>query len=246
MRSDTPYLNAGAYLRENHHAQAKDKDIRMADILADAGLPDDALVLDVGCATGALLGYLVRRFPGWQPHGLEPAEALVEEARRMLPGMPFQVGSALELPAEWEGRFDATLSTGVLGIFDEDDARRSLDEMLRVTRPGGLICVMANFNPAPADVWTKHRKLLDGSVGQWESGWNIYAERTVAGWLGGRTKNLRFVPFEISVDVARQEDPSRTYTFKDETGRRRLANGLCILAELQYLVAYKLEAEDAR
>lgn len=234
-----PYLNAGLYLREDHHAQDKDKDVRLGDLLEGDGLPSDGQVLDVGCATGGLLGYLGRRFPGVGLHGIEPDAGCVDEARRQVPAGTFQVGGAQALPEDWTGRFDAVLSTGVLGIFDEDDARTAVAEMLRVARPGGLICIMANFNPAPADVWVKHRKLHDGGSGVWESGWNIYSEKTVGGWLDGAVSELRFVPFDISVDLPRQEDPSRTYTFHDSTGRRRLANGLCILAELQYLVARK-------
>lgn len=239
MTSNFPYLNAALYLRENHHVQVKDKDRCLSDLFKNEPIPEGALVADIGCATGALLAHLGKEFPLWRFYGLDPDELLVSEARLRVPAAHFTVGSALQLPSIWAELFDISISSGVLGIFDEEEARLALEEMLRVTRPGGLICVLANFNPAPADVWIKHRKINVDGPSQWESGWNIFSERTVATWLEGRVDQLRFVPFEISVDVPRQEDPSRTYTFMDMYGRRKIANGLCILAELQYLIARK-------
>jgi len=232
-----PYLNAGTYLNEDHHAYVKDKEIQMGDLLEATDLPSNARVLDIGCATGALIGYLGKRFPGWRLVGVEPGADMVDVARTRVPEAEFHVGTAGELSKDWKGKFDAVISTGVIGIFDEQMAQDSLDEMIFCTRTGGTICVLHNFNDYDADVLVRHRKRLDGVLGDWETTWNIYSEATVREWLAGKVESVSFVPFDLSVDQEPKPDPSRTFTFKDDKGRRRITNGLRLLMNLQYLIA---------
>ena len=231
-----PYLNADLYLREDHNAMVKDKDIQLGDILSSCMLGPAANILDVGCATGALLAYLKQHFPGWTMTGIEPDARLVEEAKSANPDLFFDVGTATQLESIWTDTFDAILSTGVFGIFDPEDAQQVLSEMIRCTKKNGVICILANFNDHPADVIVKFAKHHNGLSNEWESGWNIYAEITMRSWLKDMAQSVEFLPFTLTVDQPPKDDPSRSFTFKDENGKRMITNGLRILANLQYCV----------
>lgn len=93
----------------------------------------DAAILDVGCATGSLLGALAKR--GYRHlRGLDPSpqSSAVAAAR----GLRVEVGSLAEVPGGL-GTFDCVCMTGVLEhLWDVDAAMRSL---LGLLRPGGVV-----------------------------------------------------------------------------------------------------------
>ena len=100
--------------------------------------------LDVGCGTGALAARLAGA--GYDVVGLDPSEGML----RVLEGRTSSVravkGSATSIPFD-EGRFDLVLSVAVMHhIAAADEVRRTLAEMVRVTRPGGRVLVW-DHNP---------------------------------------------------------------------------------------------------
>jgi ubiquinone/menaquinone biosynthesis C-methylase UbiE len=102
--------------------------------------PDVESVLDLGTGTGALLAYIGRRRAGTALAGLDPAPAMVEQARDKL-GAGSQaelwVGSAADIDAPDE-RFDAVVSNFALHHLPHDEKHVCAREVLRVLRPGGV------------------------------------------------------------------------------------------------------------
>lgn len=97
-----------------------------------AGLQASAHVLDAGCGTGGMLSQL----RGFESYGVDLSAAAVEYCRQR--GLPRIVpASTHELPFG-DQVFDAVLSLDVL--YHEDvDEHRTLAEMTRVLKPGGLL-----------------------------------------------------------------------------------------------------------
>ena len=97
---------------------------------------DGAAILDVGCGTGTY----VRRFRAYSDdvHGLEVEPERVAEASRDLPGIVCGVGEDLPFPAD---RFDLVFSNEVIEHVADD--RQTAHEMVRVTKPGGLVVIFA-------------------------------------------------------------------------------------------------------
>lgn len=95
-------------------------------------------VLDVGSGTGALTSAVAAIAPSSRIIGIDPAAAYVAFAQRRHPGdrIRFEVGDAQQLRFA-DGSFDRTLSLLVLNFIP--DPAKALDEMARVTRPGGSI-----------------------------------------------------------------------------------------------------------
>jgi len=93
-------------------------------------------ILDVGCGTGALTAELARRAGADHVWGLDPSPAHVDACRARLRGVHVDLGAAEALPYD-DAAFDATLSQLVVHFFA--DADLAMQEMRRVTRPGGIV-----------------------------------------------------------------------------------------------------------
>jgi ubiquinone/menaquinone biosynthesis C-methylase UbiE len=104
-----------------------------------AALRNASEILDVGCGTGSLTFALADAFPAAHITALDYSQAYVDYAlsrARDRDRLVFERGDAASLPYEGES-FDATLSHLVLNFVS--DARKAAREMVRVTRPGGLV-----------------------------------------------------------------------------------------------------------
>jgi SAM-dependent methyltransferase len=103
-----------------------------------AGVRDGAAILDVGSGTGALAAAVRAVAPSSHVIGIDPAAAYIAFAQARHPGdsVRFEVGDARQLRFP-DGSFDRTLSLLVLTFIP--DPAKALDEMIRVTRPGGTV-----------------------------------------------------------------------------------------------------------
>ena len=98
-----------------------------------------ARIVDVGCGTGSLTFALAEVAPGAEIVGVDYSLAYVDHARSNAPEgarLTFERGDAAALPYE-DRAFDAALSSLVLNFVP--DALRAAREMVRVTRPGGVV-----------------------------------------------------------------------------------------------------------
>jgi ubiquinone/menaquinone biosynthesis C-methylase UbiE len=106
-----------------------------------APLPPPADVLDVGCGTGRLLRSAGTRWPETQLIGVDPAQGMVDGARRLTPGATIHRGLAEELPLP-DASVDLAFST--LSSHHWRDPAKGIREIARVLRPGGYF-ILADF-----------------------------------------------------------------------------------------------------
>jgi ubiquinone/menaquinone biosynthesis C-methylase UbiE len=96
-------------------------------------------IVDVGCGTGSLTFALADMIPSAIIRGLDYSQSYVDYAQSNASGMArltFEQGDAAALPHQDEA-FDAALSLLVLNFVP--NAYRAAREMVRVTKPGGVI-----------------------------------------------------------------------------------------------------------
>lgn len=116
-----------------------------------APLPLPAAVLDVGCGTGRLLRAAALRWPAASLLGVDPAEGMVEVARRLTPGAEIQRGLAEELPLP-DASVDLVLST--MSFHHWGDQVAGVREIARVLRPGGHF-ILVDIAPPRALAWLR-------------------------------------------------------------------------------------------
>ncbi len=112
---------------------------RLAPLLVKFAAVDRAeSVLEVGCGTGAVASALAENNGTLRITGLDRSSAFVRTARVRTSGdrVRFLVGDAQALPMS-AAIFDATLSLLVVNFIP--DPAKALQEMIRVTRPGGIV-----------------------------------------------------------------------------------------------------------
>ena len=113
------------------------------DFLAWLSVPAHGRWLDVGCGTGALASAILQSASPSEVWGIDPSEEYIAYARASLPQerCHLLVADAQALPHEFSDfdatDFDATVSGLALNLVPEPMA--ALGEMIRVTRPNGLV-----------------------------------------------------------------------------------------------------------
>jgi len=93
---------------------------------------------DIGCGNGAFTELLLATAAPRAISAIDPSEAQIAVARQKISATPaeFSVGDAMALPYA-DVTFDAAVMALVL--FFVPDPKRGVAEMLRVTRPGGMV-----------------------------------------------------------------------------------------------------------
>ena len=128
-------------------------------------LPRNARVLDVGAGTGEFGAKIAATWPDAQVVGVELLEASVAHARArhaaLAPRLTFEVGNAFAL-AQPDNSFDLVANRHM--VQSVPHVERILAELVRVTRPGGRVHVLAedysmlHFMSGPLDpdlLWRK-------------------------------------------------------------------------------------------
>lgn len=130
-------------------------------------LPARARVLDCGCGNGVSVDTLIER--GFDAWGVDLSSLRKWQWTERAHRERLAVASALRLPFE-DGAFDAVISSGVIehiGVAEEGGAsyrvtplpdrdaqrRAFVDELLRVTRPGGSVFIDCPNGAFPIDFW---------------------------------------------------------------------------------------------
>lgn len=127
---------------------SKLKAIHLLDLARrELGDPSQLDVLDVGCGIGATDGYLDHSFKNLS--GVDVAEQLLEVARDANPDVSYRGYQKDEPIPHEDGRFDLTFAICVLHHVPPPEWPRFISDMGRVTRRGGLVCVIEHnpWNP---------------------------------------------------------------------------------------------------
>jgi SAM-dependent methyltransferase len=102
--------------------------------------------LDVGCGVGSLEPHLVSSFAAVR--GVDTSAAAVDEARKNVPGVAFDVYDGARLPCD-DGSVDVAFAVNVMHHVPPSSWPAFARELLRVVRRGGLAFVFEHnpWNP---------------------------------------------------------------------------------------------------
>ncbi|MDR3497047.1 MAG: trans-aconitate 2-methyltransferase [Ancalomicrobiaceae bacterium] len=112
------------------------------DLLARVPLADATLVVDLGCGSGLSTRPLIERFAGAKVIGVDSSPAMLEKARKTVPGASYELGDV----AAWEPPVPADLvfANAVLQwLPDHEDLMPRLVSRLRL---GGVLAIQMPDN----------------------------------------------------------------------------------------------------
>ena len=124
---------------------------RQIAVLTEMG--EDGEVLDVACGKGVSLEYFVKEF-GVHGSGVDVDPTMIEQAEARSRGegiadrLQFQTGRSDALPYRDE-IFDATV--GEIGLSNHCEPAAAISELVRVTKPGGVVVLVQLVWKAPVD-----------------------------------------------------------------------------------------------
>ncbi|PPE78397.1 SAM-dependent methyltransferase [Kaistia algarum] len=117
---------------------------------------------DIGCGNGAFTELLLAQWSPASICAIDPSEEQIAAARRRISAeqVELSVGDAMALPFA-DARFDAAVMALVL--FFVPDPKKGVAEMLRVTKPGGMVASytwdMLRGGTPPQLVWDVLREI---------------------------------------------------------------------------------------
>ncbi len=127
---------ADEYVRRIYdELQHKPLDRQFLDRFAD-GVSEAGLVGDLGCGPGHVASYLHER--GVNVVGIDLSAAMIEQARRLNPGVAFRQGNMMALDVEDEAWAGAVAFYSIIHI-PRDEVVEALVEIKRVLRPGASL-----------------------------------------------------------------------------------------------------------
>lgn len=109
----------------------------------------DAHVLDVACGPGNTTRRILATLgPNGRVTGLDAAATMLDRARADTadPRADYVLGDAARMPFD-DASFDAVTCLGALYLVE--DAEAVMDELVRVVRPGGRVCVLTSVHRGP-------------------------------------------------------------------------------------------------
>jgi SAM-dependent methyltransferase len=119
-----------------------------------AELAGPGVVADVGCGPGHVTAHLAES--GVDVVGVDLSPGMIEVARARHPGLPFLVGSLLDLPVADGGWAGAVCAYSIIHL---DDVLRlvAFGELARALRPGGWLLLTFHISDADYAAGQAHR-----------------------------------------------------------------------------------------
>ena len=196
-------------------------------------------VCDIGCAAGEFLYFLKRKYPKKFLTGADVRQDLLAKAKKIVKGVNFKKGSVLNKNLFRKSKFDKIFMVGVHPIFDNFEI--CFSNLIFWGKPKAEIYICDMFNPFPVDVLIRYKLSENYNSKTYETGWNIFSEKSVSKFLKKNKKvlNFSFKKFQMPFDLKPQKDPIRSWTIKSEN-RRLMINGISII-QPQTLLKIKLK-----
>lgn len=194
----------------------------------------DTVFLDIGCADGLFLTALRERYPLAHLEGIEANESLIEQGKDRNAAAEIVIHPGDAYGYAPEKTYDVITASGILAVFD--DPLAVLERWIGWLSPGGALFVFSLFNTQDVDtrVYFRNNYAPNG----WETGLSAFSVESVRRHLGKLGVDFTFIPFELPIDLPKDENPIRSYTVRTEDGRRLVIAGN-ILCEFHHLIIRK-------
>jgi len=195
---------------------------------------EKSTILDIGCADGLFISELAKVLPKAIITGIDISSKLIATAKtKEFKNCSFFVEDAEKFKPN--NKFDLIIASGILSVFDNFEW--IINKWTSWLEDNGRLIIFGRFNSNDVDVKVSFRNNFKNS--EWEGGLTSYSIKTVGRYLADLGYEYDFSKFIFSGDLAKSEDPIRTYTVKTEDGDKLILNGANLVAEHFFLTIRK-------
>ena len=187
-----------------------------------------ARIADIACGGGALTYHLRTLYPQARFTLCDRDDEALRMARDLNGEAPHSyvlddIHSLRQLP---DNSFDLVCCWQTLSGIN--DPERALEQLLRITAPGGSIYASSLFNLAhDVDIRAQLRDRTRPSGAQGHGyDYNTFSRETVAEWLQGRAASHGLHAFQMGIDLPPPGRGLGTYTVNTDSGRLQVSGGL--------------------
>lgn len=217
------------YVGESRREEPKETFKFISRLIAEDHADDvPRALIDIGCACGDFLELIDRQHSNISLTGMDYQEEYVREVVKRVPSaQAVQYDIKQPVPPEYRSRFDIVTMIGFHAKFDEPaDWLANSFEMLK---PDGVIYALGPFNPYPFDVFINYRHSEELPETR-HVGFNLQSKESVEKFVSNRGGTCKWKEFLLPIDLPVQQDnPVRTWTIREEGGRRIIINGLGVI-----------------
>ena len=220
------------YLKENRYKRPKEIfKVFSQKILKYSKKNKLSHIADIGCAAGEFSYYLDSLFRDVEIHGYDVLDVLLKKAKKNVPNVKFFKKSILNSNLSKKKYYEIITCIGVISIFDSFE--EVIKNCINMCRPKGKILLQALINSSPIEVNIKYalsEKWRYKKPLYWESGWNIFSQKTVKNFLKKqkRIKKFKIYDHKVKFNLKKNNDPLRTWTV-NLNNKKKLMNGLNLI-----------------
>ncbi len=236
---DLEYDSAYIYFEEDYYSQPKEIFKFVANEI-ERHFPDkkSLSLLDVGCARGEFIYYLLCQYPRLYAllTGVDLLQELIDSAQAYegLKAINFYCISSENYTID--RHYDVITMLGLVSALTS--TKKTFNNAALHQSKGGKLFILGRFNHTDADVkvyYKNHKKLKD-----WQATCT-YSLNTIADELAkSGYKIIQKTKFELPFELEeRVDDPLRSWTLKTEVGTK-FVNGLGLIFDLDLIVCERM------
>lgn len=214
------YMETQTQDREHSHAYwlsslpEKTEQQKFMEALLDDLQVEPATIADIACGAGTASHHLSRKYPRARFELIDMAPEAIELAQEVMQGVNARcrVGSAYDIDLP-DDTCDLTVCWQALLCLN--DPAGVVSELVRITRPGGLVLASSLFNlDFDADI---RASITDRSRPTSPAyPYNTWCRASVEEWLAGLPCEFSILPFNIGIDLPQRSRGLGTFTHGSE------------------------------
>lgn len=186
-------------------------------------------IADVACGSGTLSYHLNQKYADQDVHFtlIDYFDDVLDMAKKLNPNsnFSFENGNIYQLSQHADDSFDYVFCWQTLSWVDEPE--KALNELVRITRPGGKLYLSALFNlDFDVDIYAKVLNKSEKAVENIPVNYHTISVHTINNWIGKSCKNIQFHRFEPNIDFHYSGRGLGTFTVNSDKGRLQISGGL--------------------
>jgi len=189
-------------------------------------------IADIACGGGTLTYHLSKIFTNSEftlVDYLDDALNIAKDINKDIDKARYFQDDIYLLSSQPDNHYDFLFCWQTLSWLDEP--QKALDQLIRITKPGGVIYLSSLFNlEHDVDIYSKVFDLTrDSGINKIPYSYNTYSETTVKSWLDKKADAFKLYKFTPGIDFHYSGKGIGTYTVNTNQGERlQISAGLLL------------------